>query len=261
MREKRGKLMKVIVVSHGSYARGLVDTAQMIAGEQEDLEAFGLEPEESVDTLREKIRESIEQTSEGEEVLILTDLFYGSPFNTVISLMSEYDLYHVTGINLPLMMEVVMGRYAEKSAQEVCKDLLKAAPETVKDVGDVVAKDKFRSKVIKEMAPQGLIIHVYGIDRATEKLKEAPSFDGERVIVIAESPLVFEELIKRGIKINQLNIGGMGIRGERKAVARRVACDTMEMEAIHELIKKHVHVYFQTVPTRSSEEAKKYIKE
>ena len=79
--------MKVIVVSHGSYARGLVDTAQMIAGEQEDLEAFGLEPEESVDTLREKIRESIEQTSEGEEVLILTDLFYGSPFNTVISLM------------------------------------------------------------------------------------------------------------------------------------------------------------------------------
>ena len=55
MREKRGKLMKVIVVSHGSYARGLVDTAQMIAGEQEDLEAFGLEPEESVDTLREKI--------------------------------------------------------------------------------------------------------------------------------------------------------------------------------------------------------------
>ena len=121
-------------------------------------------------------------------------------------------------------------------------------------VDDVVAKDKFRSKVIKEMAPQGLIIHVYGIDRATEKLKEAPSFDGERVIVIAE-------LIKRGIKINQLNIGGMGIRGERKAVARRVACDTMEMEAIHELIKKHVHVYFQTVPTRSSEEAKKYIKE
>ena len=51
--------MKVIVVSHGSYARGLVDTVQMIAGEQEDLEAFGLEPEESVDTLKEKIRQSI----------------------------------------------------------------------------------------------------------------------------------------------------------------------------------------------------------
>lgn len=129
--------MKVIVVSHGSYARGLVDTVQMIAGEQEDLEAFGLEPEDSVETLKEKIRQSIERTPQGEEILILTDIFYGSPFNTVISLMPEYDLYHITGINLPLMMEVIMGRYTGKHAEEICKELLKAAPDTVRDVREL----------------------------------------------------------------------------------------------------------------------------
>ena len=129
--------MKVIVVSHGSYARGLVDTVQMIAGKQEDLEAFGLEPEESVDTLKEKIRQSIEQASQEEEILILTDIFYGSPINTVISLMPEYDLYHVTGINLPLMMEVIMGRISGKHAEEICKELLKAAPDTVRDVREL----------------------------------------------------------------------------------------------------------------------------
>lgn len=129
--------MKVIVVSHGSYARGLVDTVQMIAGKQEDLEAFGLESEESVDTLKEKIRQSIEQASQEEEILILTDIFYGSPFNTVISLMPEYDLYHVTGINLPLMMEVIMGRISGKYAEEICKELLKAAPDTVRDVREL----------------------------------------------------------------------------------------------------------------------------
>lgn len=134
--------MKVIVVSHGSYARGLVDTVQMIAGEQEDLEAFGLEPEESVDTLKEKIRQSIEQPSQEEEILILTDIFYGSPFNTVISLMPEYDLYHVTGINLPLMMEVIMGRSAGKHAEEICKELLKAAPDTVRDVRELYKEVK-----------------------------------------------------------------------------------------------------------------------
>lgn len=137
MREKRGNKMKVIVVSHGSYARGLVDTVQMIAGEQEDLEAYGLKPEDAVETLKEEIRQSIEQTRDGEEILILTDIFYGSPFNTVISLMSEYDLYHITGINLPLMMEVIMGRYAGKHAQEICKELLKAAPDTVRDVREL----------------------------------------------------------------------------------------------------------------------------
>ena len=129
--------MKVIVVSHGSYARGLVDTVQMIAGKQEDLEAFGLESEESVDTLKEKIRQSIEQASQEEEILILTDIFYGSPFNTVIPLMPEYDLYHVTGINLPLMMEVIMGRISGKHAEEICKELLKAAPDTVRDVREL----------------------------------------------------------------------------------------------------------------------------
>ena len=129
--------MKGIVVSHGSYARGLVDTVQMIAGKQEDLEAFGLESEESVDTLKEKIRQSIEQASQEEEILILTDIFYGSPFNTVISLMPEYDLYHVTGINLPLMMEVIMGRISGKHAEEICKELLKAAPDTVRDVREL----------------------------------------------------------------------------------------------------------------------------
>ena len=129
--------MKVIVVSHGSYARGLVDTVQMIAGKQEDLEAFGLESEESLDTLKEKIRQSIEQASQEEEILILTDIFYGSPFNTVISLMPEYDLYHVTGINLPLMMEVIMGRISGKHAEEICKELLKAAPDTVRDVREL----------------------------------------------------------------------------------------------------------------------------
>ena len=129
--------MKVIVVSHGSYAKGLVDTAQMIVGDQEDLVSFGLEPEDSVETLKDKIRENIEQTPEGEEILILTDLFYGSPFNTVVALMSEYDLYHITGINLPLMIEVIMGRYAGKCAGQICKDLVKAAPDTVRDVREL----------------------------------------------------------------------------------------------------------------------------
>ena len=125
------------MVSHGSYAKGLVDTVQMIAGEQRELESYGLEPEDSVETLKEKLRESIEKTPLGEEILILTDIFYGSPFNTVISLMSEYDLYHVTGINLPLMMEVIMGRYAGKHAEEICKKLLEAAPNTVRDVREL----------------------------------------------------------------------------------------------------------------------------
>lgn len=129
--------MKVIAVSHGTYAEGLIDTVQMIAGPQEDLKAFGLAEEESVDTFRERIEEEIKAAGDGEEILIVSDLFYGSPFNAVVSLMQKYDLYHLTGINLPLMMEVIMGRYGGKTAQEICESALEAAPGTFRDVREL----------------------------------------------------------------------------------------------------------------------------
>lgn len=126
--------MKVIAVSHGSYSKGLVESTQMLVGEQENLVAYGLFPEQTVATLTEKLEAEIEKTGEGEEILFVSDLFHGSPFNAIVSLMEHHDVYHVTGINLPLMVEVMMGRYAGKNAAEICAGLIEAAPGTVKDV-------------------------------------------------------------------------------------------------------------------------------
>jgi mannose/fructose/sorbose-specific phosphotransferase system IIA component len=126
--------MKVIVVSHGSFSQGVVDSVQMLVGEQENLVAYGLFPEQTVATLTEKLEEELKATPEGEEVLFLSDLFHGSPFNAIVSLMQNYDFYHVTGINIPLAVEVMMGRYADKTAAEICEGLLETAPETVKYV-------------------------------------------------------------------------------------------------------------------------------
>lgn len=126
--------MKVIAVSHGSYAKGLVESVQMLVGEQENLTAYGLFPEQTVATLTEKLQEEVENTPEGEEILFLTDLFHGSPFNAVVSLMRDHEFYHVTGINIPLAVEVMMGRYAGKTAAEICEGILEAAPDTIKYV-------------------------------------------------------------------------------------------------------------------------------
>ncbi|WP_415981446.1 PTS sugar transporter subunit IIA [Anaerostipes caccae] len=126
--------MKVIAVSHGSYSKGLVESTQMLVGEQENLVAYGLFPEQTVATLTEKLEAEIQNTKEGEEILFVSDLFHGSPFNAIVSLMEHHDIYHVTGINLPLMVEVMMGRYAGKSAEVIRAWLLEAAAGTVKDV-------------------------------------------------------------------------------------------------------------------------------
>ena len=57
--------MKVIAVSHGSYSKGLVDSVQMLVGEQESLVAYGLFPEQTVATLTEKLEKEINDTPEG----------------------------------------------------------------------------------------------------------------------------------------------------------------------------------------------------
>ena len=49
--------MKIILISHGPFSKGLSETVQMIIGEQEDLFFLGLFPEDSVETLEEKIEE------------------------------------------------------------------------------------------------------------------------------------------------------------------------------------------------------------
>mgnify|MGYP000335020460 CR=1 FL=1 len=66
--------MKVIAVSHGSYSKGLVDSVQMLVGEQENLVAYGLFPEQTVATLTEQLEREVNDTPEGEEILFLTDL-------------------------------------------------------------------------------------------------------------------------------------------------------------------------------------------
>lgn len=126
--------MKIILVSHGSYSRGLLESVQMVLGQQENLVAYGLFPEETPAVLTEKLEQEI-KSGEETEILFMTDLFHGSPFNCVVSLMRNYQFNHITGINLPLLIEAIMNRNSGASAEDICSKVIEAAPGTIMDVG------------------------------------------------------------------------------------------------------------------------------
>ena len=132
--------MKVILVSHGSFSKGLYETMEMVLGEQQDLSYVGLYPHEGVDILKENIEKEFKKAQEGEEILVLTDLFYGSPFNAVVQLMNTYDVYHLTGINVPLLMEILLMRSNGKNGEEICEEAMKLAGSTVQDVKKYLAE-------------------------------------------------------------------------------------------------------------------------
>lgn len=126
--------MKIILVSHGSYSRGLLDSVQMVLGNQEKLVAYGLFPEEGPGHLTEKLEAEL-QTSGEEDILFMTDLFHGSPFNCVVSLMRDYRFHHITGINLPLLIAAIISRNGGASVAEVCDGVMELASGSIMDVG------------------------------------------------------------------------------------------------------------------------------
>ena len=97
----------LLIVSHGSLASSLVATASLIFGEQQNVVAYGLEPGVQLDDFKEKIEAYIRER-ENENFLVLADLLFGSPFNSLIASMKQDNVYLVTGVNLPMVLEAAM---------------------------------------------------------------------------------------------------------------------------------------------------------
>lgn len=125
-------MIAILLVSHGTYATAMLDTARMILGPQDQAMAVGLTAEESPDQLRAELIRAME-SFQGTELLVLTDITSGTPFNTVVALSGQYPFRHLTGINLPLLIETLICRQFVPM-EELIKSLLEKAPGTFVDV-------------------------------------------------------------------------------------------------------------------------------
>ena len=112
---------------------------------------------------------------------------------------------------------------------------------------DGVAADKFNSRVIKALAPQGVKVNVCTVDDAAERLKGEP-LKNEKVMVLAKTPVTFERLLNAGVTLTDVNLGGMGIREGRTPFIKNVACSPEEVDSIRNIVSKKVHVFYQLVP-------------
>lgn len=127
-------MFEVIIVSHGSLARSLFETAQLIAGEREGVKTFGLELGDSVDLFAAQVTSAIEESLARGDVLVLTDLQSGSPFNVTVGAMTEWQFRHITGVNLPLVIET-LGIRDFMSLDEAFDELLAVGQSSVIDAG------------------------------------------------------------------------------------------------------------------------------
>ena len=105
------KTKVVLIVTHGDFGRELLQSVQMIMGEQEDVVTLGLGLGDDIESLRIDVQKVVDENERtNKETIILVDLFGGSPSNIALSLLKYHDIKVMVGVNMPMLIEMLSCR-------------------------------------------------------------------------------------------------------------------------------------------------------
>jgi mannose PTS system EIIA component len=99
-------MIGVVVVTHGQLATELVNAAETIVGDQPRFAAVSIGWHDAVELAREEIAQAIARVDSGSGVIVLTDMFGGTPSNLAITFLAEERVELITGVNLPMLLKL-----------------------------------------------------------------------------------------------------------------------------------------------------------
>jgi len=126
-------MFDLILVSHGSLSKAMMETVQLIAGQQEGLKAYGLNLGDDVEAFGADVTAGIEESLKHGDVLVLTDLQSGSPYNVTVGAMGTHKIRHFTGMNLPMVLEALCDRQS-MNIEGTCTELAAKSRKAILDV-------------------------------------------------------------------------------------------------------------------------------
>jgi PTS system mannose-specific IIA component len=127
------KMIGLVLVTHGRLAVEFRAALEHVVGEQKQIETVTIGPDDDVEQRRRDIIEAVKRADSGDGVVILTDMFGGTPSNLSISVMNRPNVEVLAGINLPMLVKLAKVRAdwpLEKSvaaAQEAGKKYITVA--------------------------------------------------------------------------------------------------------------------------------------
>lgn len=111
------KIIGLVLVTHGNLAQEFISAMQHVVGRQERVEAVCIGPEDDMEMRRSEILKKVELADSGSGVVVLTDMFGGTPSNLAISIMDRANVEIIAGVNLPMLIKIASLR-KEKSLKE-----------------------------------------------------------------------------------------------------------------------------------------------
>ena len=99
-------MIGVVVVSHGRLADEFVAAAEHVLGPQEQMRAVAIGPYDNMEERRADIIDAVQAVESGQGVVILTDMFGGTPSNLAISVINQVKIEVIAGVNLPMLIKL-----------------------------------------------------------------------------------------------------------------------------------------------------------
>ncbi len=103
-------MIGLVLVTHGKLAEEFRNALEHVVGPQKSFETVSIGPEDDMDQRRMDIVDAVSRADEGEGVIILTDMFGGTPSNLSISVMDNGRIEVIAGVNLPMLIKLASVR-------------------------------------------------------------------------------------------------------------------------------------------------------
>jgi PTS system mannose-specific IIA component len=130
-----------VVVTHGHLANELLAAAETIIGPVRHITAVSIGWHDDVDAASDEIERAITRISEGRGVLLLTDMFGGTPTNIAAMFLKEGEVEVVTGVNLPMVIKLA-GQTGEETLAEIAERVRDQGREGIYLAGELLAPQK-----------------------------------------------------------------------------------------------------------------------
>jgi len=132
-------MIGMVLVTHGRLAAEFIAALEHVVGPQTNIAAICIGPEDDMEQRRQDILDSIAKVEAGRGVVILTDMFGGTPSNLAISVMEKARIEVIAGINLPMLIKLATLRQTESlgaavtGAQEAGRKYINVASQLLAD--------------------------------------------------------------------------------------------------------------------------------
>jgi len=110
-------MIGLILVTHGRLAEEFIAVMEHVVGPQKQIAAVCIAPNDDMETKRKEILEKIKDVDSGKGVLLLTDMFGGTPSNLAISITQDKKIECLAGLNLPMLIKLASVRQTETLQQ------------------------------------------------------------------------------------------------------------------------------------------------